>query len=376
MATYPGIPAEVTSKHLLVHDLKVHFFEARPATAAPLIVLLHGFPESAYSWRKVLVPLSIAGYHVVAPDLRGYGETTTGANPSKSVEYDDDLSPFRLFNLVRDIVSFVYALGYDSVAAVVGHDYGSSIAGYCATIRPDLFKSVVLMSAPFTGPPKLTFSGPTPHQVLMSAIGGLKSLDPPRKHYIMYYSSPEANQDMLNAPQGLHTFLREYFHMKSADWDRNDPHPLKPNASSVSTLPHYYIMLQDKTMPQSVQGSFSGPAPDWLSDEELGVYVHLWSQTGFQGGLNHYRCVIDAKWSDDLLVFSGKKIEVPAMFIGGKKDWGVYQYPGAIDLMRHQVCVKMDEQDFVLLDGAGHWAQQEKSGAVVEHLLRFLNKVR
>ena len=118
----------------------------------PLILLLHGFPELAYSWRKIMLPLAAAGYHVVAPDQRGYGRTTgwDGA-------YDGDLDSFRLPNLVRDALGLVSALGYRSVAAVVGHDFGSPVAAYCALIRPDVFRSVALMSAPFGGPPQLPF---------------------------------------------------------------------------------------------------------------------------------------------------------------------------------------------------------------------------
>ena len=116
------------------------------------MLLLHGFPELAYSWRKVMLPLAAAGYHVIAPDQRGYGRTT-GWDGS----YDADPDPFRILNMVRDAIGLVYALGYRSVAGVVGHDAGSPVAAWCALIRPDIFRSVVLMSSPFAGPPSLPF---------------------------------------------------------------------------------------------------------------------------------------------------------------------------------------------------------------------------
>src|SRR5258708_14191900 len=121
----------------------------------PCVLLLHGFAELAYSWRKVMLPLAAAGFHVVAPDQRGYGRTT-----GWDADYDGDLAPFRVLNLVRDALGLVAALGHRSVAAVVGHDFGSPVAAWCALVRPDVFRSVALMSAPFAGPPPLQIAAP------------------------------------------------------------------------------------------------------------------------------------------------------------------------------------------------------------------------
>ena len=126
-----------------INGLRVHLLEAGEA-GRPLLLLLHGFPELAYSWRKVMPALAEAGYHVVAPDLRGYGRTT-----GWSAEYDTDLAPFRPVNMVRDAIGLVRALGHERVAAVVGHDFGASVAAWSALMRPDIFPAVALMSAPF-----------------------------------------------------------------------------------------------------------------------------------------------------------------------------------------------------------------------------------
>ncbi len=125
-------------------------FEAKDR---PCVLLLHGFPELAYSWRKVMLPLASAGFHVIAPDRRGYGRTS-----GWDVGYDDDLDPFGTLNQVRDMLGLVSAFGYRSVAAVIGHDHGSPIAAWCSVVRPDVFRSVVMMSAPFAGPPTLPFN--------------------------------------------------------------------------------------------------------------------------------------------------------------------------------------------------------------------------
>ncbi|KAF9467839.1 alpha/beta-hydrolase [Collybia nuda] len=383
---WPGISPRVVSRNLIINDLDVHIFEAKPALTTarspPLIILLHGFPELAYSWRKVLVPLSDAGYHVVAPDQRGYGRTKRRVQSESHdrLHFEDDLSPFRMLSLATDVVALVYALGYQSAAAVVGHDYGSIVAGHCALIRPDLFKSVVMMSAPYTGVPALPLNKDPPAESLVQSLSQhLANLDPPRKHYTVYYSTANANEDMMKAPQGLHSFLRAYYHVKSADWAQNKPYPLPSlSATSFAQLPYYYVMLSQETMAETVERDAPSTSEaknnTWLTEAELAVYTSEYAATGFQGGLNRYRCMTDVQWSKELMVFSGKRIEVPAMFIAGKQDWGVYQHPGAAEIMRQKICMNMDEADFVLVEGAGHWVQQETPEAVVEHLLRFVEK--
>src|SRR3954462_7196697 len=137
-----------------INGLTMHVLEAGFETAGrPCILLLHGFPELAYSWRKVMPQLAAAGYHVIAPDQRGYGRTT-----GWDADYDGDLNSFRLTNLVRDALGLVSAFGYRSVDAVIGHDFGSSVAAWWALLRPDVFRSVVLISAPFAAPPLLPFN--------------------------------------------------------------------------------------------------------------------------------------------------------------------------------------------------------------------------
>ena len=146
------IPPGVRSRGVgNVNGLTVHMLEAGFETPGrPAVLLLHGFPELAYSWRKVMVPLASAGYHVIAPDQRGYGRTT-GWDGS----YDADPDPFRILNMVRDAIGLVYALGHRSVAMVAGHDAGAPVASWAALIRPDIFRSVTILSSPFEGAPSL-----------------------------------------------------------------------------------------------------------------------------------------------------------------------------------------------------------------------------
>ena len=327
-----------------------------------------------------MAPLAAAGFHVVAPDQRGYGRTT-GWNG----DYDGDLTQFRLLNLVRDALGLVSALGHRTVAAVVGHDFGSPVAAWCALLRPDVFRSVALMSAPFAGPPALPFdtAGDALAPDADAALPGgsidqaLARLNPPRKHYQVYYSTRAASADMHDCPQGVHDFLRAYYHYKSADWPGNRPFPLQSwTAAELAKLPTYYIMELNKGMAETVADYMPSAAEiascRWLTESELAVYGAEYERTGFQGGLQWYRCRIEGVGAAELQLFSGCTIDVPSVFIAGNRDWGVYQVPGGIDRMQDSACSRM--LGCHLIDGAGHWVQQEQPEQVSELLLRFLGR--
>ncbi|CDO70974.1 hypothetical protein BN946_scf184830.g6 [Trametes cinnabarina] len=384
---WPGMPEDVQSRILPVRDLVVHFFEAGDRTK-PLIILLHGFPEIAYSWRKVILPLAHLGYHVVAPDQRGLGRTVpsdpTAPGALRPLTYEDDVAPYKTINLVHDVVALVSALGHRSVACLIGHDAGATIAGYAAVIRPDIFNKVVFISTPFSGPPSLpfdiahSFPSSTPPAIFPATLveEALATLNPPRKHYMVYYSTPEANEDVWHAPQGLQAFFRGYFHIKSADWAGNDPHPVEASATGLASIPHYYIMPRKATMADVAAADVPSPEEvsrnSWLPEAELAVYAREYGKTGFQGGLNRYRCFTSPSLSEELTLFAGKKIEMPAMYVSGQKDWGVYQNPGALEKMQTEACTRMGKEDVILLSGAGHWGQQEQPEGLLRCLVRFL----
>ncbi len=377
-APLPGIRSRFLEN---INGLTMHMLEAGfEDKNRPCVLLLHGFPEIAYSWRKVMLPIASAGFHVVAPDQRGYGRTTGWDG-----DYDGDVGSFRIFNLVRDALGLVSALGYRSVAAVVGHDFGSPVAAYCSLVRPDVFRSVVLMSAPFAGPPSLPFdsaddvaqSGAALAPSVADIHVELAALDPPRKHYQWYYSTREADDNMRNCPQGIHAFLRDYFHHKSADWQQNRPFPLASwSADELAKLPAYYVMDLDKGMAETVArerpSATAVAACKWLPDDELGVYSAEYARTGYQGGLQWYRCKTDGKFTAELQMYSGRTIDVPSCFIAGKRDWGSYQVPGDMERMQSSACTKM--LDCHLVDGAGHWVQQEQPEEVSRLLLQFLQQ--
>jgi pimeloyl-ACP methyl ester carboxylesterase len=377
ISALPDIPLPSTIRSRFVdgiNGLRMHVLEAGFETQGRrCLLLLHGFPELAYSWRKVMPDLAEAGYHVIAPDQRGYGRTT-----GWSADYDGDLGPFRMLNLVRDALGLVAAFGYTSVDAVIGHDFGSGVAAWCALVRPDVFRSVVMMSAPFAGPPALPFdtADSAPAQKREDPVHReLAALPRPRKHYQWYYSTREANADMHRAPQGVHDFLRAYYHHKSADWKDNKPTPLQSwSATELAKLPTYYVMDLAKTMAETVAAEMPQAAAitanRWLPDRELAYYSGEYARTGFQGGLQWYRCGTSGASVPEMQTWSGRTIDVPSCFIAGKQDWGTYQRPGVFEAVQTRNCSRMIGCH--LIEGAGHWVQQEQPAEVSRRLLQFL----
>lgn len=359
-----------------INGLDIHILEAgfEDGKKRPAVMLFHGFPEIAFSWRKILPALAAAGYHAIAPDLRGYGRTT-----GWSADYDADQSAFSFTNLLRDAIGVLYALGHRTAEAAVGHDFGSSVASFCTLVRPDIFRRMALMSAPFPGPPAIPFdtadkaaSDSAPAPDLHAAMAALPR---PRKHYQWYYSTRPANDDMWRAKQGVHDFLRAYYHHKSADWKGNNPHELQGwTAEEMAKMPTYYIMDAAETMAETVAHQMPTASEiasnKWLTEDDLRVYSGEYARNGFQGGLNWYRARTSGRVLPELEIHTGRTIDVPATFISGKSDWGNYQSPGAIEKMRRTACTNMKEIHFV--EGAGHWVQQEQADMVNRLLLDFL----
>ncbi|KAI5921799.1 Alpha/Beta hydrolase protein [Camillea tinctor] len=333
----------------------------------PLVLFCHGFPELAYSWRKVLPRVAGSRYYCIAMDQRGYGRTTGWP---RRAYHEVDLNDYAFTNLVRDLVCLVYKLGYTEVHSIIGHDFGAVSSAMAALMRPDIFRSTIQLSHPHHAPPAPAL-GDQPPKPQIDIDAELAKLDPPRKHYKWYNSTPEAASHWENPPQGLEAFLRGYFHLKSADWPQNAPRALgRWAAEDLAVMPEYYIMRKGDTMPGAVARNMAEvPDPSktesWLSDADLAVYCAEWRRTGFQGALNWYRAQT-ASPARDMLLYAGRKIEVPCAFIGGLQDWGNYQQPGALESYADPEVVKEGcSRGATLIDGSGHWIQQEDPESVV-----------
>jgi len=377
------LPSGIRSRRIDTHNqVTLHILEAGfEHPGRPCIVLLHGFPELAYTWRYQLLPLARAGYHVIAPDARGYGLST-----AQPVAYSDSLVPYSMFNRVGDVLGLVSALGYEKVAMVVGHDWGGPTAQWCARLRPDVFRSVVSISTPFLREPMLplnsaarlhaaTHPAATANEIDIDTE--LANLPRPRKHYATYSASPVANEDMWRAPQGIHALLREQFYFKSADWVGNKPFPLKSwTASELAKMPTYYIMDLDKGIAQTMAEHHPSAdyiaACQWMTEADLDVYATEFARTGFQGGLNYYRVDADDSLWNEQNIFAGKTIDVPACYIGGAREWGVYQTPGAFQAMS-KACTQL--RGTHLVPNAGHSIVEERADAANQLLIDFLNTI-
>jgi pimeloyl-ACP methyl ester carboxylesterase len=366
------LPADIRSRRIdnnngaTLHILEAGFQSPKRAC----VVLLHGFPELAYTWRKQLLPLAHAGFHVVAPDLRGYGRSAP-----VPVAFQDDLTPYSMLNRVGDVLGLIRAIGYDKAAAVIGHDWGGPTAQWCARLRPDVFRSVVSLSTPFLGTASLpleTASKPMKAEPAVDIDEELAALPRPRKHYATYSASEAANPDMWHAPQGVHDLLRAMYHFKSADWKGNEPHPLRSwSAPELAQMPEYYIMGLNKGIAETMAAAMPSRAQikvcGWMTEEDLQVYSTEFLRTGFQGGLNYYRAGAGA----DFTAFAGQTIDVPACYIGGDCEWAVYQTPGAFEGMA-KVCTRL--RGVHLLPRAGHSLAEEQPDAVNRLLIDFLRE--
>lgn len=400
------LPPGVTSRFVETPSLNFHVLESVPkitaSTRPPLIVCVHGFPELAYSWRYILPRLAEAGFYAVAFDQRGYGRTHS---PNlKSIPGHT----FRPLSLIKDTITLVYALGYDKIHTIVGHDFGAVTATYVALSRgsiapADFVRSLVMMSHPWKGgphPPYNTSPNPSlPSPPPLETDPYSSSRDPkvhdslaaipnrPRKHYKWYYCTRPSAEEMTY-PTGapLHTFLRGYFHLKSADWSGNrnpPPHPLRSwTAPELAKMPHYYIMPHDATMREAVALDMQDQPSatyglNWLPDDDLAVYVDEYTRTTFGPPLNWYRIQTNPEGASDALMFAGRKLSVPMKFVAGRQDWGTYQEPGALEAMESGRSVEADcYLGTVLVEGAGHWVNQERWEDCVREILDVARHVK
>jgi pimeloyl-ACP methyl ester carboxylesterase len=309
-----------------VNGIRLHTVEQGEG---PLVVLLHGFPESWYSWRHQLPALAGAGFRAVAIDVRGYGRS------SKPTPVDE----YRMLCLVADNVALVEALG-ETEAVVVGHDWGAPIAWASALLRPDLFRGVAGLSVPYSPP-----SDTRPSDAFR-AMGGAEQF------YIEYFQQPGRAEAEIEAD--VRDWLLGFYFTASG----NAP-ALENLAHTMATIPHGSMMRDRFRYPDAM--------PAWLSEADLEVYAGEFERSGFTGGLNRYRC-IDHDF-EEMSVYRHHPIEVPALYIGGDRDGPTIWGRPAIDRFA-MTLPKLHRS--VILDGCGHWTQQERPDEVNEALIEFL----
>jgi epoxide hydrolase A/B len=320
----PAAVAEFTHRVILSPTGRVHLVEQG---SGPLVLLVHGFPESWYSWRHQLPALAAAGYRAVAVDVRGYGRSSK----------PDDVAAYRMLTLVEDNVAVVHALG-EQTAVIVGHDWGATIAASSALVRPDVFRAVGLLSVPYA--PR---GGPRPSEVF-AQLGG------DEEFYVSYFQEPGRAEAEIEPD--VRGWLAGFYAAVSADTMPSagapDPHFVAPGG-----------MLRDRFPTDRL--------PAWLSADDLDVYAAEFERTGLTGALNRYRNM-DRDW-EDLADFDGSPITQPSLFIGGALDASTTWMADAIQAYPVTLPGLVSSH---VLDGCGHWIQQERQKDVNEILTDWL----
>ncbi|MGV9880093.1 alpha/beta fold hydrolase [Streptomyces sp. NPDC003006] len=314
-------PAADRSTHRLVSAPagRIHLVEQG---SGPLVLLVHGFPESWYSWRYQLPALAAAGYRAVAVDVRGYGRSS---GPG-------DVAAYRMLELVEDGVAVVRALG-EETAAIVGHDWGANIAAHSALVRPDVFSAAALLSVPYTPP-----GGPRPSAMFAQMNGR----DGDEEFYVSYFQEPgRAEAEIEPDVRGwLAGFYAAFSGDTMPDPGAPDPHFVGPGGTLRDRFP-------------------ADRLPGWLGEAELDVYAGEFERTGLTGALNRYRNM-DRDW-EDLARFSGAPLPQPTLFIGGALDASTLWLADAIKAFPDTLPGLSAAH---ILDGCGHWVQQERPAEV------------
>lgn len=318
--------SNITQRNLSVNGIKYHIAEAGEG---PLVILIHGFPESWYSWRHQLKALAEENYHVVAPDMRGYGET----------EAPESIGAYNIIELCKDISELISSLGYEQ-AVVIGHDWGAAVAWHTALLHPEKVSAVGALSIPYGGRPS---SPPLVKQ---------KEIFKDVFFYMLYFQKPSVAEKELEANISLS--LSKIFYNWSAEAPLANIAKVKPKGSNL---------LDSMPEPNHL--------PDWLSEDDLSYYVSRFEKSGFAGPLNWYRN-LDKNW-ELTPQLEDAKIHQPALFIIGDKDPVMLFSSGSLHKMTDFVPNLIRNEKIA---DCGHWTQCEKPEIVNKILIEFLNSMQ
>lgn len=301
------------------------------AGEGPLVVLCHGFPETSHAWRHQISALAEAGFHAVAPDMRGYGQT----------EAPQDSAQFTVFDLVADMVALVDALGEDK-ATIIGNDWGATIAWQSALLRPDRFHKIVAMGVPLMGQPPVA-----PSAIFPATDDALL--------YALYFQRDEALAELDRDPE---TTLRKIYYAASGEAGPRLPEDDTPNPFGMVSRKHGLLAdLPDRPV-------------SWLTESDWEVLVSAFTTSGFSGGLNYYRN-LDRNWQLQHAL-SGVKVTVPALFMVGERDTGL-AIPGMKEIIDAMPSLAPALQKSQIIPGTGHWLPQEAPEVVNKAIIEFLN---
>jgi len=320
---------EIRHRSVETNGIRMHVAEAGEG---PLVVMCHGFPESWYSWRHQLVALADAGFHAVAPDMRGYGQT----------DQPQPIESYTLLHLVGDMVGLLDALKAPT-AVIAGHDWGAPVAWAAALLRPDRFRGVIGLSVPYR--PRGTIQPTTVMPRTDDAI-----------FYQLYFQTPGVAEAELERDPS--TTLRRTLYWGSGD----SPRPAAAIGSGeVGMVRPDVGFLGGRDVP--------APLPSWLTQADVDFYANEFTRTGFRGGLNWYRN-IDRNW-ELFAPWTGAVVTVPALYVAGDRDL-VLAFKGMDRLLPALKQFVPNLRETIILPGCGHWTQQERAAEVNAAMLKFL----
>jgi pimeloyl-ACP methyl ester carboxylesterase len=317
---------EITHRTVETNGIRMHVAEQG---TGPLVILCHGFPESWYSWRHQLAALAAAGFHAVAADMRGYGQTDAPA----------EIEAYTLLHLVGDMVGLVGALGEKS-AVIAGHDWGAPVAWHAALLRPDVFRAVIGLSVPYRprGAMRPTSIMPKTDEAIF---------------YQLHFQTPGVAEAELE--RDARSTIRRLAYSGSGD---------ALGRRNIAMVPVRGGFLTQTTDPETL--------PPWLTADDIEFYAGEFSRTGFRGGLNWYRN-IDRNW-ELLAPFAGAVVTVPALYVAGDRDL-VVRFPGMEQLIANLSTFVPQLRRTIMLPGCGHWTQQERVREVNDAMLEFLEGI-
>lgn len=321
---------EIGHRIVETNGIRMHIAEAG---SGPTVLLCHGFPELWYSWRHQLAALAAAGFHAIAPDMRGYGQTDS----------PPEIDRYTLLHMVGDMVGLLDVLGVER-AVIAGHDWGAPVAWLAAQLRPDRFPAVIALSVPFGNPPTRAHGTPQPTSVMPQTEDAV--------FYQLYFQEPGVAEAALD--RNVRTAFRINRILISGDappgappWDGMVPR----QGGLFSRVPE------------------APPLPAWLSEADVDYYMSEFARTGFRGGLNWYRN-IDRNW-ELLAPFDGVPVTVPALFLAGERD-PVVKFPGAARRIADLPKFVPQLRGSILLPGCGHVIQEERAAEVSARMIAFL----
>ncbi len=325
--------SDLKQRKIEANGIRMHIAEQGDG---PLVIMCHGFPESWYSWRHQLSALAQAGFHAVAPDMRGYGQT----------DRPDAIDQYSLLHLVGDMVGLVDALGAET-AVIVGHDWGAPVAWHAGQLRPDRFRGVIGLSVPF-----LPRGQVHPNEKLPETDDAV--------FYQEYFQVPGVAEADLE--QDIHFSVRSTLYAFSGDAIPLEA--IKTGVGSIGLVPRKGGILAGRVSPSSL--------PSWLTEADVEFYAREFSRTGYRGGLNWYRNI--ARNWQLLSPFEGAKVMVPALYIVGDRDI-VLAFRGMEQLISGLSNDVPKLRSTVILPGCGHWTQQERPQDVNKAMIDFLRRL-